>query len=219
MNVPAPLSVVGSHMYVSCSLSHQVRHHLFSWSSCQIQLQSWSSSLASCKHYLKGTIDHKLVYQPTSPLSSSSLTQMLTDHGGNPDNGKSTGGYVVKISSGVVSWSFLQALQPLVALSVHHQSRAPLLLRQWRRLAMTSQVPPCLEWTTSLPLLWARTQSMHYISLELRKMLACFVHLVLKSIVHSWEVSFLANVLSFGASSAVPCVTQELHVVTECSRL
>jgi hypothetical protein len=39
----------------------------------------------------------------------------IADHGGNPDNGKSTGGYVVKIGSGAVSWS--SKLQPLVALS------------------------------------------------------------------------------------------------------
>ena len=37
------------------------------------------------------------------------------DHGGNPDNGKFTGGYVVNIGSGAVSWS--SKLQPLVALS------------------------------------------------------------------------------------------------------
>ena len=152
------------------------------------------------------------------PLSSSSPTQMLTDHGGNPDNGKSTGGYVVKISSGVVSWSF--KLLPLVALSVHHQSRAPLLLRQWRRLAMTSQVPPCLEWTTSLPLLWARTQSVHYISLELRRVQQCLLCSVSAKEPCTFMGSvILANMLSFGASSAAPCVMQELYVLTECSRL
>ena len=57
---------------------------------------------------------HKLVYQPsTSPEPF--ITYSDADHGGNPDNGKSTGGYVVKIGSGVVSWS--SKLQPLVALS------------------------------------------------------------------------------------------------------
>jgi hypothetical protein len=37
------------------------------------------------------------------------------DHGGNLDNGRSTGGYVVKIGTGAVSWSL--KLQTLVALS------------------------------------------------------------------------------------------------------
>ena len=64
--------------------------------------------------YLKGTVDHKLVYQPsTSPEPF--ITYSDADHGGNPDNGQSTGGFVVKIGSGAVSWS--SKLQPLVALS------------------------------------------------------------------------------------------------------
>ena len=46
---------------------------------------------------------------------AANITYSDADHGGNPDNGKSTGGYVVKIGSGVVSWS--SKLQPLVALS------------------------------------------------------------------------------------------------------
>ena len=63
--------------------------------------------------YLKGTTHHKLVYQPsTSPEPF--ITYSDADHSGNPDNGKSTYGYVVKIGS-VVSWS--SKLQPLVALS------------------------------------------------------------------------------------------------------
>ncbi len=65
-------------------------------------------------HYLKGTMDYKLVYQPsTSPEPF--ITYSDADHCQNLDNGKSTGGYVVKIGSGVVSWS--SKLQPLVALS------------------------------------------------------------------------------------------------------
>jgi len=43
------------------------------------------------------------------------ITYSDADHGGNPDNGRSTGGYVVKIGSGAISWS--SKLQPLVALS------------------------------------------------------------------------------------------------------
>jgi hypothetical protein len=64
--------------------------------------------------YLKGTSDHKLVYGPdgsTEPFSTFSDA----DHGGNPDNGKSTGGYVVKIGSGAISWS--SKLQSIVTLS------------------------------------------------------------------------------------------------------
>ena len=59
-------------------------------------------------------MDLKLTY---SPSNSSSLFQTWTDadHGGNPDNGKSTSGYLLKIGTGAVSWS--SKLQTIVALS------------------------------------------------------------------------------------------------------
>jgi hypothetical protein len=64
--------------------------------------------------YCKGTMDIKLVYGPSN--SSESFTSYSdADHGGNPDNGRSTGGYLLKIGSGAVSWS--SKLQSLVALS------------------------------------------------------------------------------------------------------
>ena len=37
------------------------------------------------------------------------------DHGGNPDNGRSTGGYAIIMAGGAVSWS--SPLQPVVSLS------------------------------------------------------------------------------------------------------
>ena len=37
------------------------------------------------------------------------------DHGGDPDNGKSTGGYLITVAGGAVSWS--SKLQSIVALS------------------------------------------------------------------------------------------------------
>ena len=43
------------------------------------------------------------------------LTYSDADHGGNSDNGKSTGGYLVKLGTGAVSWS--SKLQTMVALS------------------------------------------------------------------------------------------------------
>ena len=64
--------------------------------------------------YLKGTMDIKLVYGP-SDSSEPFITYTDADHGGNPDNGRSTGGYLVRIGTGAVSWS--SKLQSLVALS------------------------------------------------------------------------------------------------------
>lgn len=69
--------------------------------------------------YIKGTLDYGLVYtKPTSPiLSPSDLFETFSDadHGGNPDNGKSTGGYVVKMAGAAVSWR--SRLQGIVTLS------------------------------------------------------------------------------------------------------
>jgi transposase InsO family protein len=65
--------------------------------------------------YLKGTMDYKLTFGP-----STSGTQLLTgfsdaDFGGNLDTRRSTSGYIFYIGSGPVSWS--SKLQPTVALS------------------------------------------------------------------------------------------------------
>jgi len=65
--------------------------------------------------YLKGSLDYKLVYGPSdSPQLFTTYTD--ADHGGNPDNGRSTGGYAIVIGGGAVSWS--SRLQPVV--SVNH---------------------------------------------------------------------------------------------------
>ena len=64
--------------------------------------------------YLKGTMDLKLTYSPSN-LSSPFQTWTDADHGGNPDNGKSTSGYLLKIGTGAISWS--SKLQTIIALS------------------------------------------------------------------------------------------------------
>jgi len=77
-------------------------------------LQHWKA----VKHlfrYLKGTLDYKLTYAPNPTSSELFLTYTDADHGGNPDNGRSTGGYVVKMGTGAISWS--SKLQGLVTLS------------------------------------------------------------------------------------------------------
>lgn len=64
--------------------------------------------------YLKGTADLKLTYGP-SDSSDLFTTYTDSDHGGDRDTGKSTGGYIVMVGSGAVSWS--SKLQSLVTLS------------------------------------------------------------------------------------------------------
>jgi hypothetical protein len=66
-------------------------------------------------HYLKDTADYSITYPP-DPLSSELFsTYSDADHGGCKDTAQSTGGYLVKIGSGAVSWS--SKLQIIVALS------------------------------------------------------------------------------------------------------
>ncbi|CDO76041.1 hypothetical protein BN946_scf184948.g1 [Trametes cinnabarina] len=64
--------------------------------------------------YIKGTLDYKLTY---SPSSSDELFTSYTDadHAGCPDTGRSTSGYVIKMGTGAISWS--SRLQSIVALS------------------------------------------------------------------------------------------------------
>ena len=73
---------------------------------------------AAVKHlfrYLKGTTDTKLTYSP-DPASKSLFTVYTdADFGGDPDTGRSTGAYVVKMGTGAVDWS--SKLQPIVTLS------------------------------------------------------------------------------------------------------
>jgi hypothetical protein len=64
--------------------------------------------------YLKGTMDFKLVYRP-SDSPELFTTYSDADHGGSVDDGRSTGGYLVKVGTGAVSWS--SKLQPIVTLS------------------------------------------------------------------------------------------------------
>jgi len=52
--------------------------------------------------YLKGTLDYKLTFAPDSS-STELFTTYCADHGGNPDNGRSTTGYVVKMGTGAIS--------------------------------------------------------------------------------------------------------------------
>jgi len=118
------ISIVGSLMYLAVTTRPDIAY-------AAGVLARFNSNLGpyhwmAAKHvlcYLKGTMDYRIAYQP-SDSPEPFITYSDADHGGNPDNGKSTGGYVVKIGSGVVSWS--SKLQPLVALSTTEaEHRAP----------------------------------------------------------------------------------------------
>lgn len=65
--------------------------------------------------YLKGTLDLKITYSPDPNSTELFTTYTDADHGGNPDNGRSTSGCVVMMGTGAISWS--SRLQSLVTLS------------------------------------------------------------------------------------------------------
>jgi len=77
----------------------------------------WTHWLA-VKHlmrYIRGTLDYSLTYSPDPSCPELFTTYSDTDHGGCKDSGRSTGGYLVKMGSGAVSWC--SKLQTVVALS------------------------------------------------------------------------------------------------------
>jgi hypothetical protein len=67
--------------------------------------------------YLKGTMKLRLEYgcQALGTGGERFVTYCDSDHGGDKDRGKSTGGYMVKVGSGAVAWS--SKLQQIVTLS------------------------------------------------------------------------------------------------------
>jgi hypothetical protein len=109
------ISVVGSLMYLALTTRPDIAYAagVLARFNSNPGLVHWQA-VKHVLRYLKGTMDFKLVYKP-SDSSEPFITYSDSDHGGNPDNGRSTGGYVVKIGTGAVSWS--SKLQSLVALS------------------------------------------------------------------------------------------------------
>ena len=69
-------------------------------------LEHWKA-VKHLLRYLKGSLDYKLVYSPTDS-SQLFVTYTDADHGGNPDNGRSTGGYTIIMEGAAVSWSMLR---------------------------------------------------------------------------------------------------------------
>ena len=64
---------------------------------------------------IQGTKDYKLTYAPDPSCTQLFTTYSNANHGGNPNNGKSTSSIVVKMSTGAISWA--SKLQSIVTLS------------------------------------------------------------------------------------------------------
>ena len=120
--------------------------------------------------YLKGTLDYKLTYSPTScsapHQSELFLTYSDADHKGDSDTKYSTGAYAVKMGTGAISWS--SKLQTVVAKSTteaeYHaacaaSSELMFLRNSSQNLATPSTLLPLSTLTTCLPSMWPRTQN------------------------------------------------------------
>ena len=65
-------------------------------------LQHWKAAIHLCR-YVSRTVNYKLTYAP-DPLNTDLFTCYSdADHGGNPDNGRSTSGMVVKMGTGAIA--------------------------------------------------------------------------------------------------------------------
>ena len=109
------ISIVGSLMYLALITMPDIAYTagVLARFNSNHGLTHWQA-VKHVLHYLKGTLDHKLTYKP-SDAPKPFITYSDANHGGNPDNGRSTSGHVVKIGTGAGLWS--SKLQTLVALS------------------------------------------------------------------------------------------------------
>ena len=85
------ISIVGSLMYLALTTRPDIAYA--AGVLARFNSNPGPAHWQAAKHvlrYLKGTLDHKLVYKPSNS-SELFITYSDSDHGGNPDNGRSTG--------------------------------------------------------------------------------------------------------------------------------
>jgi len=110
------LAAVGALMYLATTTRPDIAYTVGSLARFNSN-PGWVHWLA-VKHlmrYIKGTMDYSLIYAPDPTCSEPFLTYSDADHGGCKDTGRSTGGYILKMGTGAVSWS--SKLQGVVSLS------------------------------------------------------------------------------------------------------
>jgi hypothetical protein len=110
------VSAVGALMYLAIATRPDMAHAIGVL--CRFMSKPDPAHWKAAKHlfrYLRSTVDYRLTYAPDPSSSQLFTTYSDADHGGNPDNGRSTSAYVVKMSTGAVSW--MSRLQSIVALS------------------------------------------------------------------------------------------------------
>jgi hypothetical protein len=110
------VSAVGALMYLVIATRPDIAHAVGVL--CRFMSKPGPAHWKATKHlfrYLRGSVDYRLTYAPDPSSSQLFTTYSDADHGGNPDNGRSTSAYVVKMGAGAVSW--MSRLQSIVALS------------------------------------------------------------------------------------------------------
>jgi len=110
------LSAVGALMYLATTTRPDIAYTVGVLARFNSN-PGWTHWLA-VKHllrYIKGTLDYAITYSPDPSQPETFITFSDADHGGCKDTGQSTGGYVVKMGTGAVSWS--SKLQNVIALS------------------------------------------------------------------------------------------------------
>jgi hypothetical protein len=110
------INAVGSLMFLATTSRPDIAYSVGVL--CRFNSNPGPKHWTAVKHllrYLKGSMDYRLTYGPDPNSKEIFSAYSDADHGGNPDNGRSTGGYLLKIGTGAVSWS--SRLQSLVALS------------------------------------------------------------------------------------------------------
>jgi hypothetical protein len=110
------VSAVGALMYLAIAMRPDIAHAVGVL--CHFMSKPGTAHWKAAKHlfcYLRGSVNYHLTYTPDLSSSQLFMTYSDADHGGNPDNGRSTSAYVVKMGTGAVSW--MLRLQSIVALS------------------------------------------------------------------------------------------------------
>jgi hypothetical protein len=110
------VSAVGALMYLAIATRPDIAYSVGVL--CRFMAKPGPAHWKAVKHlfrYLRGTCDYRLTYAPDISSQELFSTYSDADHGGNPDNGRSTSGFVVKIGTGAVSW--MSCLQSIVTLS------------------------------------------------------------------------------------------------------
>jgi hypothetical protein len=110
------VSAVGALMYLTITTCPDIAQAVGVL--CRFMSTAGPAHWKAAKHlfcYLRSSVDYRLTYAPDPSSLQLFTTYSDTDHGGNPDNGRSTSAYVVKMGTGAISW--MSRPQSIVMLS------------------------------------------------------------------------------------------------------